>query len=167
MIDKTLIAVPNGSKQIHLIKQNEEVLAASAQIIKGKLELAWDAIKVSYSADSGSSSRSTLFYLDLATESQRLVCTMDQPFLLANGKYTIATKLVPGQHFLVDKEGNKVRINGITVRQYHGSDHAIATMEARENSPDGHLLLAEGVVVGDFWLQVNFSQLPESMKQAD
>jgi hypothetical protein len=135
----------------------------------GKLELAWEAIKVHFSSGSEVGARSTMVFLELegAEGSQKLICTVDQVFLLSNGKYTIVTKLRPGQHFLVDKEGNGLVIHSIHRGAYYGGVHGIVTMAPRNNSSDGHLLLVEGVVVGDFWMQMNFSQLPDSMKEAD
>ena len=168
MTNDTLIAVPAGSKQISQIKKGEEVLTASAHMTNGKLELVWEALKVDFSSGSGASSHHPLMvYVELGTsfEQSKLICVMDQSLLLANGKFTTASKLRLGQS-LVDKEGNGVPVNMVNMGGYLGGVHAIATMGPWNDNPDGHLLLAGGVVVGDFQMQMFFDQLPDSMKEA-
>lgn len=164
MIYETLIAVPTGSKQISQIKQGEEVLSASTQLIHGKVEFAWQASKVGYSSGTGGDShQAMMFYIELSGGRQ-LICNAVQPVLLANGKYTIAGKLGYGKS-LLDGNGNGVPIEYVAAGAYHGGVHGIATIAPWKNNPDGHLLLAEGVVVGDFQMQLFFDQLPDSMKE--
>lgn len=166
MTREALIAVPNGSKQIHLIKQNEEVLAASTRMANGKLELAWEAIKVHFSSGSEAGSLSTMVYLELKCAEGSLIYSLDQILLLDNGKYIIASRLQPGQS-LVDKDGKGLLVKRVIVGEFNRGVHGIMTMAPMKDSPDGHLLLAQGVVVGDFWMQINFRQLSDSMKEAD
>ena len=57
--------------------------------------------------------------------------------------------------------------NVVAVGNYVGGIHHISTGQYFTGSADGHLLLADGVVVGDFVLQMNFDGLQSGEKVAD
>jgi len=160
----TKIAVPGGAKEIYLIAKGDQVLTASVAS-GGKLE--WSNANVSFSAGtSAKGHQPVMVYLSMAgNETHDLVCNLDQPFMLANGKYARASKLRPGQQ-LMDKDGNPVTIEVISVGMYDGGVHHISTETPWNKNPDGHLLLAAGVVAGDYTMQLYFDQLPESLRDA-
>jgi len=68
---------------------------------------------------------------------------------------------------LMGEDGNPVKINVVAVGNYVGGIHHISTGLYFTGSADGHLLLADGVVVGDFVLQMNFDGLQSGEKVAD
>lgn len=166
MANDTLIAVPGGFAPIYTIMTGESVLAASVAQENGGLGLNWAESKVGFSQGTGAGGdQPVMVYLTYgADNNQGLICNMDQPFLLADGKYTTAGRLRPGQQ-LVDHDGQPQEIALISVGSYHGGVHHIATTTPWTNSPDGHLLLAGGVVAGDWAMQMNFPNLPDSVKE--
>ncbi len=60
---------------------------------------------------------------------------------------------------LVNEWGEAVPIHEISIGEYIGGVHHISTAAAFDGVIDGHLLLSEGVVSGDFTLQANSGQL--------
>lgn len=161
----TLIATPNGDKSIYMISVGEQVLVASVGSTSGKIEVNWSTAMVNYSLGTGYGHQPIMVYLYLSGKGDNeLICNMDQPFLLADGRYTTAEKLFPGQQ-LVDKDGDRVTIKLVSLGSYNGGVHHISTNSLWQKSPDGHLLLAGGVVAGDYTLQLHFDQLPDSMKE--
>ncbi|MES2134275.1 MAG: Ig-like domain-containing protein [Bacteroidota bacterium] len=166
LANDTLIAIPNGVKPIYTISKGDDVLAASAASNKGGMNMQWSTAKVNFSSGTSSEGiQPAMVYLTLEGEqTSDLICSMDQPFLLADGKFTTAGRLVPGMQ-LVDKDGNPVNIALVSIGAYHGGVHHISTDAPWLKSADGHLLLAGGVVLGDFTLQMYFNQLPDDMKE--
>lgn len=165
LANDTLIALPDGDKPISWILEREQVLAASIGSTSGKMQMNWSTARVSFSSGSSSGHQPMMVYLYLKGKyTHELICNMDQPFLLANGRYTTAAKLIPGKQ-LVDKGGDPVTIGLVSMGSYRGGVHNISTDIPWQNSPDGHLFLAGGVVAGDYNLMLYFDQLPDSMKE--
>ena len=50
---------------------------------------------------------------------------------------------------------------------YQGGVHDIASNWPWKGSPDGHLLLANGIVIGDYMMEIYFDQLSSVLKQDD
>lgn len=162
----TMIGTPHGNKEIYLISKGEEVLAGSLVPNGGKTQVEWSRTGVSFSSGTSAHGHQPLMvYLSLrGKDRQELLCNMDQPFLLADGKFTKAGKLHPGQQ-LVDKDGNPLTVELISIGAYNGGVHHISTEAPWSNDPSGHLLLAGGVVAGDYTLQLHFDHLPAWMKE--
>lgn len=155
----TLVAVPGGYAEIYTIPIGAKVLTASTT---GGLQ--WGESTVKFSMGTGEGPQPFMVYIGLNNEAMKdIICTQEQPFLLSNGKYTTAGKLQPGMQ-LVDKDNKPVEIYSVSLGSYTGAVHHIATINPWQGSPDGHLILAGGVVAGDFEMQIKFGELPASMK---
>ena len=157
----TKIATPSGERAISDLQRGDSVLAFSAKVESGRLELSSSETKVTFSQ--GAQARITALYIILGYN-QEIICTLDQPFLLANGKYTRGSKLRPGTE-LVDGQGNPVVVNTISMGTYQGIIHNISVGNFEFTSPNGHLLLAQGVIIGDFAFQMSFDSLSDSLKE--
>ena len=166
LANDTLIAVPGGVAQIYTIERGAEVLAGS--VAAGGARTKWSNATVRFSAGTGDNGQQpVMVYIVFGKGGgQELICNMDQPFLLSDGKFTTGGKLRPGQS-LVDRDGKPLPIQMVSIGGYQGGVHHIATDVSWTGSPDGHLLIAGGVVAGDFTLQNYFSSLPASMKEPD
>lgn len=101
----------------------------------------------------------TMVYLRFGEE-QSLICTPDAVVLLPNGELRRSVKLNPRDQ-LVDKDGNAVPIESVVLGYYLGGVHDLAT-DAPTGSIDGHLLVANGVVIGDYTLE---TESPASAKK--
>ena len=83
-----------------------------------------------------------------------LICTLDELFLLANGNFKQASQLTL-RDTLVAPNGQNVPINAIKLAEYSGGIHHIATTLKFDGNPNGHLLHSNGVVTGDYTLQIH------------
>jgi len=161
----TQVATPSGAASIEKMQVGDPVLAFSARLESGKIILSSKDAKVLYSAGSNNYHiTANMIYIDLNNDTRGgIICSPDQPFLLSNGKYARAQNLYPGQS-LVDKDGNAVEIALVSIGQYIGGIHGIAT-DTPGLGPDGHLLLCNGVVMGDYAFQIGFNSLSQDLKE--
>ncbi len=89
-----------------------------------------------------------------------LVVTRNQVFLLADKTLKQAVALVPGIDRLLRHDGTTVTavpIHSLQVVVSTLGVHHIATSQAPAQDPAGHLILAKGIVCGDYSLQVGFA----------
>ena len=157
----TKIATPSGERAISNLRRGDSVLAFSAKLETGKLELSSVEAKVTFS--DGTQGQNRALYISFGSDKE-IICTLDQIFLLSNGKYIVGAKLRPGLD-LVDGNGNPVAINSVSMGYYSGIIHNIALDNFKITNPDGHLLLAQGVIIGDYAFQVSFDSLSDSLKE--
>ncbi|MGE8340006.1 hypothetical protein BSF41_25700 [Flavobacterium sp. ACN2] len=157
----TRIATSSGEKAIGDLYKGDSVLAFSVKLESGKLEFSSSEAKVIFSE--GGQGQNKALYINFG-EYKEIICTLDQPFLLRNGKYARGSKLRTGQE-LVDAKGNAVVINSISLIDYSGMINNIAVDDFKFTSPNGHLLLAQGIIIGDFAFQLSFDSLPDNLKE--
>lgn len=165
MAGDTRIATLDGDKAIRSIVEGEQVLAAS---VGENGAIVWSSGIVDFSQGSGDTGQQPLMvYIALGADgNQDFICTMDQPLMLADGKMTIASKLRPGQQ-LKGRDGQPVEVRLVSLGSYTGPVHHIGIGTPWKGSVDQHLICAAGLVVGDWDLQTNFDDLPDSLKEAD
>lgn len=108
-----------------------------------------------------------------------LLVNRNQLFLTPDGLIHAAA-LVPGEHLLLTANGNTKPVISLEVGVFTKGMHHIATSVGPATSADGHLILAKGVVCGDWALQIaagtssvaglpviqNMAKLPEFGTQA-
>jgi hypothetical protein len=126
------------------------------------LTLDWQASKLSFSAGTGVSSvNPVMIYLVYGHRDapQDMVCSPDQPFLLPDGRLIQAKQLQVGDQ-LMGRDGAAVAVLLCSIGEYTGGIHHISTGAPFENSVDNHLIVAGGLVAGDFELQTSFDALP-------
>lgn len=161
------ISTPNGEKDIQSFQIGDSILAFSAKLESGTVKLTASQAKVSFSNGIECSKQTRMIYLDLMDfqgSSKNITCSADQLFLLSNGKYAPASQLQPGQE-LVDKEGNPIHIKSVKAGSFRGGIHSISTNAAVGDIPNGHLFVANDIIMGDFSLQLYFDYLPDDLKQ--
>jgi hypothetical protein len=73
-----------------------------------------------------------------------------QPFLMKDGTLKQADKLVPGKDVLVGEDGSAMPVISVEAGLFKKAIHHIATSVEKARSLNGHLLLANGVVIGDY-----------------
>ncbi|ATY30928.1 hypothetical protein [Sphingomonas psychrotolerans] len=154
----TPIAVPNGLMAIGDLLVNNEVLAAAGT--PGSWN--WTAQTVTFSAGTPASAPGSLgnmmIYLAYG-DNQSLIVSRDQLMVLPDGKLKRADQLVPGTDMLVAADGSApLNINMLASGYYMGAIHHIATStpsyDEWDGSIDDHLINANGVVAGDYLLQM-------------
>ncbi|MFJ8369530.1 MULTISPECIES: M48 family metalloprotease [unclassified Bacillus cereus group] len=139
----------NEIKAIQEIQEGDYVYAAG-------LDLKWHQKKVVFSQGTIGKSRQPLtVYIDYG-DNQHFIVTPDSLFLMENKKLKRADKLTP-EDYLIDQNGNKVKINGVDIGDFYGGFHHIATATEKPSSNlEGHLILANGIVCGDYNLQIYY-----------
>lgn len=105
-------------------------------------------------------------YHTLDADSSYLLVTAIQPFLMKDGTLKQAQKLVPGKDVLLLQDGSTTPIVSLEVGMFEKGVHHIATSAERATSLDGHLLLANGIVVGDYSLQISLANKNGLLKDA-
>ncbi|SEO16659.1 hypothetical protein SAMN05444671_0813 [Flavobacterium sp. CF108] len=161
------ISTPNGEKDIQSFQIGDSILAFSAKLESGTVKLTASQAKVSFSNDIECGKQTRMIYLNLMDpqgSSKNITCSADQLFLLSNGKYAPASQLHPGQE-LVNKEGNPIHIKSVKAGSFRGCIHSISTNAAFGDIPNGHLFVANDIIMGDFSFQLYFDNLPDEFKQ--
>jgi hypothetical protein len=162
----TPVAVPDGVRAMGDIAIGDQVLAA-ARTAKG---WSWTPQEVQFSSGSPRNATGTgslMFYIEYGA-GESLVASPNQLFLMAgSSKLKRAEQLAPGVDHLVDRNGEAVPIARIHSGMYVGAIHHIATdvptYEQFTGSIDNHLIIANGIISGDYVLQLY--QDTEKMKQ--
>lgn len=85
-------------------------------------------------------------------------------FLVANGSPAGATlkraiDLVPGADMLVASDGKAVPVGSLAFITYRGGIHHIATGTDLDDGWEGHLIVTNGIISGDYLLQLTYSGL--------
>jgi hypothetical protein len=88
-----------------------------------------------------------------APNTDYLLVNRTQPFLTTVGLVPAAA-LVPGTHELRTADGGTKMVQSLEVGMFKKGMHHIATSTQPATSPDGHLIVAKGVVCGDWALQM-------------
>lgn len=106
----------------------------------------------------------------LKQDSNYLLVTGPQPFLTDKGTMKKAEKLIPGVDKLMKADGTSTPILSLEVGMFKKGVHHIATSNEPATSLDGHLLVANGIVVGDYSIQISMTGAGGNIKdehQAD
>lgn len=149
LVYDTPVEVSSGVYQaIQLIVTGNNVLAA------GK-DIKWRQEKVEYSQGTNGSVVDPYVYLIVYDTNKYIFATADQPFLVKGGKIKRASRLSKEDELvLADGSGTTpiVLVENVT---YRGGVHHIATRKEIPNKNlDGHLLNINGVVGGDYAVQL-------------
>lgn len=105
-------------------------------------------------------------YATLELDANYLLVTGIQPFLMKDGTLKQAEKLVPGRDVLILQDGSTTPIVSLEVGMFEKGVHHIATSTQKATSLDGHLMLANGIVVGDYAAQISLRSKSGVLKDA-
>jgi len=156
----TPIAIPDGVKAIQDVKIGDVVLAAAPEKGHDSLTFKWSHTKVAFSDGVAHSLVGTPVIVVYYGE-QSMIVTVDQLFMMPNGKLKRADRLVPGTDSLVGANGEAIPLLKVAMGEYKGGIHHIATTMDFDGSIDNHLLNANGVIIGDYLLQLHQNELKE------
>ncbi|WP_338551343.1 Hint domain-containing protein [Paenibacillus sp. KS-LC4] len=158
----TQIGTPEGHTAIEKFSVGDKVITASLQQSEQGLQLEWKKAKVNFSNGTGPQSHQpAMVYIRFGGHGS-IVVTPDHLFLMPSGKLKRADRLVPGRDLLISYNATEVQIDEISIGEYVGGVHHIATDASFDGRLDGHLLLSEGLVSGDFNLQIHQRELLKS-----
>jgi hypothetical protein len=156
------VAVPEGTRPMGDIAIGDQVLVATRRGASWE----WSAREVQFSAGSPPNATgigNVMFYIEYGGNMpggrrKSLIASPNQLFLMADsGMLKRADQLVPGADRLTGAEGQALPVARVHSGTYLGAVHYIATevpgYEAFSGSLDQHLIIANGVISGDFTLQ--------------
>jgi hypothetical protein len=86
-----------------------------------------------------------------------LLVNRGQLFLLPDRTLKPAASLIPGTDSLITADGTPHLVVALEAGIFKKGMHHVATSTRAATSPDGHLLLAKGIVCGDWALQIALS----------
>ncbi|KLL01524.1 hypothetical protein XJ18_00595 [Bacillus pumilus] len=136
-------------KAIQDIKKGDYIYVAG-------LDLKWHQKKVVFSQGTKGNSKQPLTIYIVYGDNRHLVVTPDSLFLVENKKLKRADKLTP-EDYLINQNGEKVKINGVAIGDFYGGFHHISTnIEEPSSDLQGHLIVANGIVCGDYALQIYY-----------
>ncbi|HEX8104899.1 MAG TPA: hypothetical protein VF533_19925 [Solirubrobacteraceae bacterium] len=128
----------------------------------------WEQQRVVWSAGAGGAGATLLRVVHGESDvADSLVVTRTQLFLTAERRLKPAAALVPGEDALVDAAGSPRAVLALEAGTFEHGLHHLATSAGPATSPNGHLLLANGVVCADWALQVGLSSNPERLALVD
>lgn len=116
----------------------------------------WSQQPVKFSAGAGSQgAQNTMLKVTFGElpNTDYLLVNRTQLFLTPEGLIPAAA-LVPGKHLLLTGDGGTKPVISLEVGVFKKGMHHIATSVGPAKSPNGHLILAKGVVCGDWALQI-------------
>ncbi|MBB5940380.1 hypothetical protein [Streptomyces zagrosensis] len=164
----TSVGVPGGHRSIESIASGDYVLAGKLTQGNGSAALSWEPVLVGFSDGTAMEGSSHTVYLSYGPPEGlggELICSLDQVVMLANGGLVRASQLHVGDE-LVDQSGRAVPLRSVAIGEYRGGVHHIGTV-VPAGGVDGHLLVAGGVVVGDYYLQLTFDSVAGENKVHD
>lgn len=158
LANDTQINCPGTERPIRELSIGDEVMAADINVREGKVQLSWLAKTVMFSSGTSAGEISTMIFIrhDPVGKNTQIIVSTDQVFLLANGKLIRARDLAPGSHQLVSANGEAVNIQEVKMGNYSRGINDFGLGMGPVTDPNGHLILAGGVVAGDYCLQLGF-----------
>jgi hypothetical protein len=139
------------NKKVQDFVVGDMVLAA----MDGGLEN-WEQLPVEFSSGTGPESTSSMIQIRFGdpAKAESIIATRNQLFYVAGKKLKRASKLVPEQDELVRPDGSTVKVLDLTAGVFKTGVHQISTSTKPTTNLDGHLIVANGVVCGDYSLQL-------------
>ncbi len=92
---------------------------------------------------------------DWAADPKYILVSSAQPFLMPDKSLKQAQKLVPGKDLLVMEDGRSCPIFSLEAGIFNKGIHHVATSLQPAQHLNGHLMLANGVVIGDYATMLN------------
>lgn len=180
----SLLSGTNRTEQTKTTKAIEQfnigdlVLTASVKINNNKVNLSWKESIVGFSngTDKGNAHMIFIHYGAISnntTKGKIIITTPDHLFLMPNGKMKRADTLIPQDpnnknvgDMLVTSEGAPVPVRFATPGIWKkGVHHIAASLSSGEKyqkfdgNTDGHFIESNGVVCGDYYLQIHQKEL--------
>ncbi|NSL86285.1 hypothetical protein ECE50_005565 [Chitinophaga sp. Mgbs1] len=131
----------------------------------------WSQKEVLFSSGAGDMNSETtmikLTYEVSPGKLDHLFVSRDQLFYMTDKKMKAAAKLVPEKDKLVYKDGSTALVKSLEVGKYKKGLHHIATTLEPAVVLAGHLMLAKGIVCGDYALQMGIANAPKALLADD
>jgi hypothetical protein len=158
------IAMAVGTKPAHEIAVGETIRVAE----DGGLTR-WSERPVAFSSGIGSDPAHPVIAVEFGEAADRRIvfAARNQLFLMPGGVLKRAARLAAGRDVLMREDGTTVAVAAVTEIPAPGGLHHVATSKEPATELAGHLIIIDGIVCGDYALQVSDleSVRPELMAQ--
>jgi hypothetical protein len=152
------VTTPTGDAAINTLQTGNSIHAATMQ----GTSMQWKTQAVSLSAGLNSNETADVITL-VVNGSTKLSVTPDHVLMLANGKLIQAQGLKINDA-LMRADGEVAKITALGLEHLEYAIHSISTDAPFDGTPNGHLLNTNGIVCGDYTLQIHFDQLAATYK---
>ncbi|MFI1577584.1 hypothetical protein [Embleya sp. NPDC020630] len=140
-------------------QEKADSIAKGEQALTGSLTddgtVAWAPAPVTFSDGAAGAAHLNSVHLSFGhpdDPAAELVCSTDQPILLADGTLVQASQ-VQVRDRLMGADGQPVPVRSVAIGEYSGGVHHLGIGRSSEPG-EGHLVQAAGIVIGDYYLQL-------------
>lgn len=154
---ETLIGLPEGHQRPIFQMAGGDSLLAGRIASSGAIE--WKPAAVGFSQGLEGGAPQAMVHI-VYGGGRKMVTSADQPLMLAEGSLTTASRLVPGRDRLMGADGEPLELRYAALGERDDIACYLATDRSWSGSTDDHLIQADGVVAGDFALQLHFAEVP-------
>jgi hypothetical protein len=88
-----------------------------------------------------------------------IIVDTHQPMMMADQKLKKAGQLQPGDELLT-ADSRPIQVRHVSMGEFRGGVHSVQTNGAQKGT-DGHLIIVNGVVCGDFQVEIYFEAIEE------
>ncbi|MFQ1702413.1 hypothetical protein ACJ5NV_17650 [Loktanella agnita] len=116
----------------------------------------WDQLPVEFSSGTNDQTVAHLIQVHFGEPEnpEVVLTTRDQLFMVQDGRLKRASRLIPEHDHLTRADGSLAPILSLSSGVYKRGLHHISTSSTPTTDVEGHLMIANGVVVGDYSLQI-------------
>lgn len=154
---------------VEKVALGDQVMKGNIVRNKGSVSVNWTPAQVVFSQgtptlDPKEHEPATMIFIscDNGTE---LHFTEDQLIMLNKGLMKLASTIAPGDE-LMGADGNAITVRSVRKGEWFGPVHHISISDSYTGEINDHLLNANGVVIGDFVLQLNYAALEDLIEKA-
>ncbi len=153
-----VIANASGGNQVHEMQTGHAVLVGSLHTTG----IVWSPATLDFCNSMKSSGSDEMLTLNFG-DNQKMTCTPDHLVMLTNQKLKQVAALQLTD-VLLGANGTAVKINTLELSTFQGTIYQLATTTHFDRTPNGHLVNTNGIVCGDYTLQIHFDQLNPAYK---
>jgi hypothetical protein len=154
------VNTPLGYKALESVTKGEQVLALDDPAALANGNATWSPTPVAFTGATGADAAAPRVAVTHGEDDATLSVTGDTLVMTAGAKLKTASRLVPGDR-LVRADGTMTPVTRVARSGFATeARHVAATDLAFTGGLAGHLLDAEGVIVGDYVLQLHARTLP-------
>ncbi len=152
----TFIVTPFGDTAVQLLDVGNPVLVGTMTANKPT----WSSMDLVFTSGIPVTNENAIVMT--FDNNQTLTVTSDHVFLRMNSKVIRAEYAFVGMK-IMGAEGNPVTIKSISRQTMDASVYNIAAVSTFDGSIDNHLVCSNGIISGDYTLQINFDTLNASL----
>jgi hypothetical protein len=145
----TAVDVGSGARPLEEIAVGDSIRAALDPGLED-----WALVPARFSSGTGAGGPGLEIRFGDPHELETVVADPDQLFLVEDGRLKRASRLVAGQDRLTRPDGSRVGILDLNAVDQVGPRHRIATSDGPAVDWAGHLIVVNGIVCGDYALQI-------------